>query len=160
MLCILSSKRSQKKDLLALLSILNSFIKKRITEKRGREVLTHLFVEIILLAIGYIHEYVIYLSNGYTYDTVYIQFIIHIFIYNLQSCFFFAPNIFPTKKENNLPFQSFSMRFRINLFVEMLCSGPNASATAVHARHMTLYGILKSGVGRLINKDSVRNCTK
>lgn len=29
----------------------------------------------------------------------------------------------------------------------MLCRGPNAKATTVQARHITLYGILKSGVG-------------
>lgn len=31
--------------------------------------------------------------------------------------------------------------------MQILCRGPKANATTVHARHITLYGILKSGVG-------------
>lgn len=44
----------------------------------------------------------------------------YIRLFSLYSCFFFAPNIFPKKKENSLPFQSFSMRFKTSRFVEML----------------------------------------
>lgn len=32
--------------------------------------------------------------------------------------------------------------------VQILCSGPNANATTVQARQITLYGMLKSGVGK------------
>lgn len=32
---------------------------------------------------------------------------------------------------------------------------PNAMATTVHAKQMTLYGILKSGVGRVMRRISV-----
>lgn len=39
----------------------------------------------------------------------------------------------------------------------MLCKGPNAKATTVHARHITLYGILKSGVGNDTIAPLVRN---
>lgn len=44
---------------------------------------------------------------------------------------------------------------RTNRRVVRLCTEPNATATTVHARQMTLYGMLKSGVGRETSKDSV-----
>ena len=42
-----------------------------------------------------------------------------------------------------------------NLREERLWKEPKAMATTVHARQMTLYGILKSGVGRVISRISV-----
>lgn len=48
------------------------------------------------------------------------------------------------------------MGLNTNRFVVILCHGPNANATAVHAKQITLYGILKSGVGRLMRIVSVR----
>lgn len=80
-------------------------------------------------------------------------------LHYFYSCFFFGLTIFLIKNENSFSFQSISTRFKTNLLVEMLWSGPKAMATAVQAKQITLYGILKSGVGRLINKDSVLNCT-
>lgn len=43
----------------------------------------------------------------------------------------------------------------VKFLVVMLCSGPKASATTVHARQITLYGMEKSGVGKLTSSDSV-----
>lgn len=42
----------------------------------------------------------------------------------------------------------------------MLCNGPKAKATTVQAKHITLYGILKSGVGNVIIRFSVLTSTK
>lgn len=42
-----------------------------------------------------------------------------------------------------------------NLREERLWNEPNAMATTVHAKQMTLYGILKSGVGRVMRRISV-----
>lgn len=41
----------------------------------------------------------------------------------------------------------------------MLCKGPNANATTVQARQMTLYGIEKSGVANEMISVSVVNLT-
>lgn len=42
-----------------------------------------------------------------------------------------------------------------NLRVDKLWNEPKAMATTVQARQITLYGILKSGVGRVIRRASV-----
>jgi hypothetical protein len=44
-----------------------------------------------------------------------------------------------------------------NRRTSMLKIVPKANAITVELRMMTLYGILKSGVGRLSNNDGVRN---
>merc|ERR1719245_163500 len=57
-------------------------------------------------------------------------------------------------------FNSSATRIIVNDLVVILTRGPNARATTVQARHITLYGIEKSGVGKFTKRASVYNCNK
>lgn len=80
--------------------------------------------------------------------------------FSSESSSFFFPNILPFN------FANIALTFPIrpgfflgstasNLREERLWNEPNAMATTVQAKQITLYGILKSGVGRVIRRISV-----
>ena len=80
--------------------------------------------------------------------------------FSSETSSFFFPNILPFNFANialTLPMRPgcFLGSTASNLREERLWNEPNAMATTVQAKQMTLYGILKSGVGRVIRRISV-----
>ena len=80
--------------------------------------------------------------------------------FSSETSSFFFPNILPFNFANialTLPMGPgfFLGSTASNLREERLWNEPNAMATTVQAKQMTLYGILKSGVGRVIRRISV-----